>query len=144
MPTHPSLVTRIAVAKFIGLAIGLVAFLAAPLIAPDIGLAMRLGLLFWYATVGAMIGLAGVFIEHPVLGFAMPWFVRGPLVAGWMNLNLALIAHGALMPLLVPILGPVGLSTFLILAVIEGLIVGALIGWAATRLGGEGPATLAR
>ena len=69
----PSLVTRVAVGKGIGLVIGLAGFLMLPMFVPEVDWLPRWGLLFWYITFGAIIGMAGVFTWHPVLKIRMPW-----------------------------------------------------------------------
>ncbi len=144
MQAQPSLVTRVAVGKLVGLALGVVAFVLTPELVPDADPYMRWGFLFWYMTVGAMIGLAGVFEHHPVFGVPLPWYVRGPAIAAWMNLVLALMAHGEFARVVTPLFGELSPGAVLGLSVAEGLVVGALIGGLATRFGGEGPATVAR
>ena len=82
---NPSLITRIAVGKIIGFAFGLVGLIFLPHFLPDIGWMPRLGILFWYTTVGAMIGVFGVVTWHPVFRLPMPWWFRAPVLGGWMN-----------------------------------------------------------
>jgi len=81
----PSLVTRIAVGKAFGFAIGLIGFIVLPFILPDVGWLIRWGILLWYTTLGAIIGMFGVFTWHPVLKLPLPWWVRAPLIGAWMN-----------------------------------------------------------
>jgi len=139
---QPSLVNRVIVGKAIGFAIGVVGFIMLPYLWPDAPFSFQLGVLFWYATVGVMIGLLGVWNRHPVLDFPMPWFVRAPLVGAWMNLVLTLFAEETLGRMTAYMFG--GSSAFAspYWFVLEGAIVGGLIGWAATRFAGEGGATL--
>ena len=60
MFSKPSIMTRIAVGKLVGLLIGVVGFVAAPSFGVD-DIKLRIGILFWYAAIGAFIGMAGVF-----------------------------------------------------------------------------------
>ena len=48
----PSLTTRIAVGKTVGLIFGLIGFLVLPYILPEVGLMQRWGFLFWYVDAG--------------------------------------------------------------------------------------------
>mgnify|MGYP003700743457 CR=1 FL=1 len=137
----PSLVTRIVVGKSIGFVLGIVGFFTLPYVWPDASLELRLGALFWYATVGAVIGVFGVWSRHPVLDLPLPWFVRAPLVGAWMNFVLTLFAGDVFRAMLGRMFGPESAFASPYWIVLEGAVVGALIGWAATRFGGEGPET---
>lgn len=133
-----SLFTRIAIGKGIGFIIGLIGFFLLPTFMPDPDWQLRLGLLLWYITVGAFIGVFGVVTWHPVLHIPLPWWFRAPLIGGWMNFVLALFAWDDLQAMLIYTFGTDGvfLSPFWIVA--EGILVGLLIGFVATKIGGEG------
>ena len=88
---YPSIWTRIAVGKLVGFTIGIIALLALSKWMPYLGWAERLGFLFWYTTLGAVIGVFGVINYHPVLKLPLPWWVRAPFVGAWMNLVLTLL-----------------------------------------------------
>ena len=135
----PSLITRIALGKAVGLVIGLVGALGVPSIYPDVDVLTRIGILLWYPTMGAFIGVFGVLTHHPVLNLPLPWWVRAPLIGAWMNLVLVFFAHEVMTGVLAHLTG-VNLSPFWF--VLEGAIIGALIGYVATRFGGEGLASL--
>ena len=139
---NPSLVTRIAIGKSIGFGLGLVALLVIPLLWPDSSWMERIAFLFWYTTVGAFIGLVGVFTWHPVLRLPMPWWFRSTLVGAWMNFVLTLFIYDRLAVLMVELFGVDGLLLSPFWFVAEGAIVGLLIGYFATRFGGEGAATV--
>ena len=134
-----SLMTRIAIGKFIGFAVGLIGFTLLPFMLPDSGWLLRWGLLLWYTTVGACIGVFGVFTWHPVLQLPMPWWVRAPLLGAWMNFVLTLLIHDQLRQFSLALFGPDSLLTSPFWFVAEGAIVGLVIGYACTRIGGEGP-----
>ena len=133
-----SLLTRIAIGKGIGFAIGLIGFTLLPFMLPDAGWLLRWGLLFWYTTVGAVIGVMGVITWHPVLKLPMPWWFRAPLIGGWMNFVLAFFAYDDLQRIIIYNLGENGIISSPFWVVVEGMLVGLLIGYFATKFGGEG------
>jgi len=139
MVEHPSLVTRIAIGKAIGFVIVLAGFIALPYLAPDTGWQLRWGILFWYTTVGAVIGVFGVFTRHPVLMIPMPRWFRAPVIGGWMNFVLMFFAYDQMRVVLIAIFGVGSPLTLPLWFVLEGAVVGTVIGFCATRAGGEGP-----
>ncbi len=144
MLEKPSLVTRIAIGKGVGFAFGLIGFLSLPYIAPEAGLMIRWGILLWYTTPGALIGVFGVFTRHPVLKLPLPWWLRAPFLGAWMNFVLTLFAYDAMAEVMVEVFGAAGLLTSPFWFVLEGALVGLVIGYAATRFGGEGEETVGR
>ena len=140
----PSLVTRIAVGKGVGLVVGLVGFLSLPYFAPEAGWLIRWGILLWYTTLGAIIGVFGVFTYHPVLKLPMPWWVRAPFLGAWMNFVLTFFAYDTFKAMLVEMFGADSALTSPFWFTLEGAIVGLLIGYLATRFGGEGKETVDR
>lgn len=140
----PSLVLRIAIGKAIGLIFGLTGFFMLPSFLPDIGWLPRLGILFWYPTVGAVIGVFGVITWHPVLHLPMPWWFRAPLIGAWMNFVLVFFAYDMMERMLVATMGADSFFTSPFWFTLEGAIVGLTIGWAATRFAGEGKETVGR
>jgi hypothetical protein len=133
-----SLFTRIVIGKSIGFAIGLIGLLLMPVFMPEPTWLLRLGILFWYTTVGAIIGVFGVVVWHPVFHIPMPWWFRAPVIGGWMNFVLTFFAYDDIQAMLIYTLGAdaVFLSPFWI--VVEGMLAGLLIGFVATKIGGEG------
>ena len=57
---NPSLTTRILIGKSIGFLFGLAGFVLLPLFLPEAAWLIRWGILLWYTTVGAIIGVFGV------------------------------------------------------------------------------------
>ncbi len=138
MFTKPSMLTRVGVGKFTGLVIGAIGFFAAPSFGID-DMKLRVGILFWYAAVGAMIGLAGIMTWHPILKMKLRWWFMGALIGAWMNFILVLIAwdvfaawtaEHSIWGLTSPWWG-----------VAEGAIAGVVISGLTTLFGGEGPET---
>jgi len=139
---NPSLLTRIAIGKSIGLAFGIIGFFVLPWFWPEVGMHLRVGFLFWYATVGAFIALLGVVTWHPILHLPMPWWFRAPLIGAWMNLLIVLIAYTDLSTMMTSAFGAASFLNSAYWLVLEGALVGLLMGYLCTRFGGEGKATV--
>ena len=139
---NPSLTTRIAIGKSVGFVFGLGGFLLLPFFAPEAGWLIRWGILLWYTTVGAVIGVFGVYTRHPVLNLPMPWWVRAPFVGAWMNFVLTFFAYDLMKAMMVDMFGERGVLTSPFWFTAEGALVGLVIGYLATRFGGEGKAAL--
>ncbi len=144
MLEKPSLVTRVVIGKGVGFAIGLAGFLLLPVLVPEAGWLVRWGVLLWYTTLGAIIGMFGVFTYHPVLKLPMPWWLLAPMLGAWMNFVLTLFTYDTMKDMLVVMFGADGVLASPFWFVLEGAVVGLLIGYLATRFGGEGPETVGR
>jgi hypothetical protein len=140
----PSLVARIAIGKAVGFAVGLAGFFLLPVFAPEAGWLIRWGILLWYTTLGAIIGVFGVFTWHPVLKLPMPWWFRAPLLGAWMNFVLTFFAYDTMKDVLVAMFGAESVVTSPFWFTLEGAAVGLLIGYLATRFGGEGAEAVGR
>lgn len=138
MFSNPSLMTRIAIGKAAGFVIGLISFIALPYFAPESGLMLRWGILLWYTTLGAIIGMFGVFNWHPILKLPLPWWIRAPWVGAWMNFVLTLFAYDSIRAVMIAIFGQEGALQSPFWFVLDGAIAGIVIGYLATRFGGEG------
>jgi len=140
---NPSLITRIAVGKAIGLLFGLIGFILLPYFLPDASWLLRWGILLWYTTVGAIIGVFGVFTYHPILKLPFPWWFRAPLLGAWMNFVLTFFAFDAMQAMIIVVFGENGMLMSPFWFVAEGAIIGLVIGFFATKFGGEGKDTIA-
>jgi len=136
-----SLVTRIAIGITVGFILGLVGFLMFPHVLPDVDPMLRWGFLLWYMTLGAVITVFGVLDWQPVLDLAMPWWIRAPLIAAWMNFVLTLLICHHLRDFSLALFGQDGILTSPFWFVGEGVLVGLIIGFACTRFGDGGPGT---
>jgi len=138
MMTKKSLIYRVGAGKAIGLVIGLLGFFLIPEFIESSSLQLRFGVLFWYTTIGAFIGVFGIFVRHPVLDLAMPWWFRGALIGGWMNFVLTLIAYEQISTIVVAVFGEYGQHVSPYIMVLEGVIIGMLMDYLLTRWFGEG------
>ena len=141
---NPSLMTRIAVGKGIGFLIGFGGFILLPHFLPDATLMLRWGVLLWYMTFGAIIGVFGVFTYHPLLKLSMPWWIMSPFLGAWLNFVLVFFAHEPMSAMMMSVFGEGGAITSPFWFAAEGAIVGFVIGYCATRFGGEGVETVGR
>ncbi len=140
----PSLVARIAIGKGVGFAVGLAGFIFLPFFVPEAGWLIRWGILLWYTTLGAIIGMFGVFTWHPILKMPMPWWLRAPFLGAWMNFVLTFFAYDVMKDMLVAMFGPEGILASPFWFALEGALFGLLVGYLATRYGGEGKETVGR
>jgi len=142
MFANPSLVTRVAVGKGIGFLFGLAGFICLPYFLPEAGSMTRWGIWLWYTTLGAIIGVFGVFTRHPVLKLPLPWWVRAPVIGAWMNFVLTFFAYDTMSAMMTALFGAGGMLSSPFWFTAEGALIGLVIGFAATRLGGEGKETV--
>ena len=140
----PSLIARIAIGKGVGFVIGLAGFLLLPFFVPEADWLIRWGILLWYTTLGAIIGVFGVFTWHPILKLPMPWWVRAPVLGAWMNFVLTFFAYDVMTDMMVAMFGVDGFMASPFWFALEGAIFGLLVGYLATRYGGEGKETVGR
>ena len=138
MFANPSLTTRIIIGEVIGLVFGLAGFMLLPFFYPEAGWLLRWGILLWYTTLGAIIGVFGVYTRHPILNLPMPWWFRAPVLGAWMNFVLTFFAYDTMREVLIGMFGDQGVMTSPFWFTAEGAVIGLVIGYVATRFGGEG------
>ena len=133
-----SVTGRVFVGEMAGLVFGLVFMFLMPTFGMPIGGMYSWGALLLFVMMGAMIGFIGVYERHPLLGIAMPWYVRGAAVGTAFALVLVLLNYNAVYTMMMsPLVSWTGLtSPFWIL--IDGAISGAIIGYICTKTAGEG------
>ena len=136
--------TRIAIGKAVGFAVGLLGFIFLPFFQPDVGWLFRWGILLWYMTLGAIVGVFGVFAYHPILKIPMPWWFCAPIIGGWMNFVLSFFTYDVMKEMMITMFGEGGNLTSPFWFTAEGGLFGLLTGYLATRFGGEGKETVDR
>jgi len=138
----PSMFTRIAIGKALGLIVGLLGFVLIPMFVPDVSTMFRWAILLWYTTFGAIVGVFGVFTYHPVLQLPMPWWFRAPVIGAWLNFVLTLFIYDELKMFMTSMFGENGMLASPFWFAFEGAVVGLVFGYLCTRFGGEGAATV--
>ena len=138
MTSNKSLMYRVGVGKAIGFIIGLMGFVVLPILVHEPSMLLRIGILFWYPTLGAIIGMFGAFAHHPVLNFPLPWWLRGALVGGWMNLLLTLFAYDQIGTLIMAIFGEYSQYVSPFSMVLEGALIGVMMDYFLTSWFGDG------
>ena len=141
---NPSLMTRIAIGKALGFVVGLMGFFFLPHFLPNAEMMLRIGILLWYTTFGAIIGVFGVITFHPVFKLPLPWWLRASMLGAWMNFVLVFFAHEAMSAMMVSVFGENGALSSPFWFAAEGALIGLLIGYFATRFGGEGQSTVGK
>lgn len=134
--TSASMARRLIIAKTFGLAVGLLAFFLLPYMWEGVPNFLRWGILLWYVTFGAMVGLMGVLDHHPVWkSWKFPAWFRGTCIGAWLNFVLVFFAYEPMQTLLGQLdWGIVSPWWF----VLEGALLGLIIDLIATYYGGEG------
>jgi hypothetical protein len=141
--TNPLLVRPIGIGKAVGLLFGLAGFVLLPVLAPGSGWLLRWGVLLWYVTLGALVGMALILTRPPLSQPPMPWWLMAAGLGAWMNFVLTLFAHDAMTMVMVATFGENGMMQSPFWFVLEGAIVGLVIGYCITRFGGPAAAAKA-
>ena len=140
----PSLITRIALGKTIGLIFGIISFVLIPYFMPEVDSLFRWGILLWFITLGAFIGVFGVMTYHPVLKLPMPWWFRSSLIGGWMFFLIPFFSYDVLSEFMVSYFGEDSMFSSPFWITVDGMFAGLIIGYFVTRFGGEGAETVDR
>jgi len=138
----PSLITRIVIGKTLGLVFGIIGFFSLPYFYPDLSLMFQWAILLWYVTLGALVGVFGVLNYHPILKLPLPWWFRSAFLGGWMNFILVLFTYDEFKEMMLYTFGENGLFTSPFWIIGDGIIAALIIGYFATKIGGEGRSTI--
>jgi membrane associated rhomboid family serine protease len=133
MLSNQSLITRIAVGKLIGFTFGLMGLIFIPYFLPEANWLLRLGILLWYTTVGAVVAIFGALNFHPVFKVSLPWWLLSPLIGAWMNFVLTFFAYDAMQPMLAVLFGQNGILSSPFWFAAEGAVIGLMIGFFAMQ-----------
>jgi hypothetical protein len=135
--TTPSLASRVAIGKTAGFVIGLACFIGLPLVWAGSTLMLQWGVLLWYTTIGAFIGMFAEMKHAPIINLPLPWWFGGIWVGGWMNFILTLFAYDLFVQMMDTMFSGqlAGYSPFWF--VLEGAIIGLIIAGLTVKYGGE-------
>ncbi|MDH3324308.1 MAG: hypothetical protein OEL89_01590 [Candidatus Peregrinibacteria bacterium] len=145
---HGSLSRRMAVAKIMGMTVGVLGgLLVAPYLLGEVSAFFRWGIFAWHLTLGGIVGIFGVVTECPHFGKHCPFhknkkfrpFLRGALAGAWLNFVITLVAFESISEMFLFAENiPVELGNPLIWIPIVGAVIGGIVDIVATRYGGEG------
>jgi hypothetical protein len=123
----------------LGFIVGALALLILPLVPVATTFEFKIGFVMLIMMMSVMIGLLGVFAHHPLFpGWKLTWWLRGPMVGVLFFLILVLLAKDELGPFMsLDIVAWTGLTSPY-WALIDGALLGGLIGYITTRICGEG------
>ncbi len=129
---------RIFLGKVIGLIIGLIVIIILPSYGFPLISEFGVGALIMFVLMGATIGFAGIFNRHPVLDFKMHWWFRGPAVGFVFYLMFVLLSYENINILMQSdLVSWTGLvSPYW--ALLDGIVIGAIMGFVETKFAGEG------
>ena len=127
------------IAKTGGFVTGLVGAGVAATTWPGLSAAFLVGVIAWYTTLGAIIGLCGPLDRHPLFpAWRLRWWLRGAVMGAWMNLLLLLLMHEQLAALAQAAASPGSVFGNPSWILAEGALIGLVLDGLATRLAGEG------
>ena len=137
---NPSIAMRIAIGKMVGFIIGIMTVDSLSSLVPNISLMFQIGMVLWYTTFGAIIGIFGISTKHPLLNFHLSWWVRSFIIGMWMHLILTFFAYNELSNFVITIFGKDGFTQSPFWFVPQGGFIGVIMGYFITVLqGGEKP-----
>jgi hypothetical protein len=130
-------VQRVLYGKIVGLIIGIIALISMVYLLPETGWTIRIATMLYYTTIGAVVGMVCIDIDHPVLGIEFKWWVTSIITGAWMNFNLVLFFLDEYEAMLSQ--SPGFLSNFSspVWLVLDGAIAGLIIGVVVHRKVGE-------
>lgn len=133
-----SVAGRIFIGAIIGLIVGLLIIVSLPMFGFPLFSMFGFGTLMIFIMMGLTLGLAGIFDNHPIFGFKMQWWNRGLIVGFIFTLMYILLSYNSLEIIMQStIVSWTGLSSpFWVL--IDGIIIGLLMGYTETKVAGEG------
>ncbi len=132
-----SIAGRMVVGYGLGFLVGMAVFFLLPALGIAHELAFRLGLWVFYLLLGVMVALLGVLTVHP-LGFPLKWWMRGAIVGGMFHLMLVLVAFDEMTALMMHPMFAWMTLTSPFWVIVDGIILGMIIGGVATKVAGEG------
>ena len=129
---------RVALAKLLGFTLGALGYVIFSSTATLSGMFL-LGMVGWFVTLGALVGILGFYQSMPFLGIPIPVWLRGAWCGAWMGLLLVLVAYGVLAELTAEIAWLPGLFASPWWLVVEMAFWGAVIDVIVTSAFGSTP-----
>jgi len=140
--SKPSITLRIGYGKILGLLFGVIAYFSLSIFAPETNFAFRFGFLIWYLTLGAVIGVMGIFTNNPFFNLDILWWMRGSLTGAWLNFVLLIFIYDEISGILLSIFGTQNLFSTPWWFVFKGALIGVVMDYILTQFAGEGSHTV--
>lgn len=133
-----SVTERITIGKIIGFVVGLIVMFTLPAFDMPIVSMFGLGTLLMFVLMGVMTGFMGLYERHPSIPFKMPWWIRGSFTGFVFMLMYVLLTYDSLQVVMDSVyVSWMGLeSPFW--ALLDGITIGAIMGYFETKFAGEG------
>lgn len=127
---------------FVGVLSGLILGIALILLLPVFGFPLLstfgFGTLVMFILMGMFIGMVGMFDYHPIFGFKMRWWIRGAVAGFLFMLMYILLSYASLEIVMAStLISWTGLSSPF-WALIDGIVIGLVVGFLETKIAGEG------
>ncbi len=133
-----SITGRIAIGKTIGFIVGIATMLFLPLFDIPILSKFGFGTLIMFVLMGVMTAFMGIFDRYPMFDLKMPWWIRGSIVGAAFMFMYVLFTYDTMQPLMQSsLVSWTGLSSPF-WAILDGVFLGAFMGFVETKLAGEG------
>ena len=124
------LVVGTSTGKLIAFCFGLTLFFSIPDSASHSNEVMRWVILFWYPTLGGIVGISNA-IKRDFI-FDLPWWLRAPILGSWMNFMAVMLSQGDIQGFTVFVQLSSGFLSSPFWFVLDGLIIGTLCGYVST------------
>ncbi len=135
-----SVTGRMFIGVIIGAVVGVLTIAFLPMFGFPLFSMFGLGTLITFVMMGLTLGLVGMFDRHPIFGFKMTWWKRGAVAGFIFTLMYLLLSYDSMNVIMQSnLVSWTGLSSPF-WALIDGTIIGLIMGWAETKFAGEGSA----
>lgn len=135
-----SVTGRMFIGVIIGAIVGVLSIAFLPMFGFPLFSMFGFGTLITFVMMGFTLGLVGMFDNHPILGFKMTWWLRGPIAGFIFTLMYILLSYDSMTVIMQSgIVSWTGLSSPF-WGLIDGTCIGLLMGYMETKIAGEGSA----
>ena len=124
-----------AAGKLVAFAMGVGVYFALPHLVTDLSVCGRWAILFWYPSLGGIIGISNVVKTEPILNLRLHWWQRAPILGAWMNFMVVLFANEGMRELTMTIHFSNGVLSSPFWFVLDGAVIGVIVGYVSTKAG---------
>jgi len=133
-----SITGRIIIGKIIGFIVGIVTMFTLPLFGIPVMNMFGFGTLLMFVLMGAMTAFMGVFDRYPIIDFKMSWWLSGSWIGASFMLMYILFTYDTMEVIMQSsLVSWMGLASPF-WALLDGVFLGAFMGFVETKLAGEG------